>query len=294
MGNHNDRFLEQLANGGDGLCNYVDGPEEAKRALVDNFTGAFQPIARDVKIQVEFDPAQVASYRLMGYENRAIADADFRNDAVDAGEVGAGHQVVALYEVVLLGANGAASEEPMAVARVRYKQPHEDLEAGQVDEATEIERGFWLNQAQGTFEGSSIGFQKNALAAQFAEFLRRSSHARGDSVSLLRFKLEELAKTTADPELVELAALVQLAQPKLEPALAAAAQQRTPLDEAADELHAFEYDNLRRVYLGGSVDEVLAGELEAERGRLRDDLRVELFQANGLALTESDTQPSPR
>ncbi|MDF1798144.1 MAG: von Willebrand factor type A domain-containing protein, partial [Planctomycetota bacterium] len=281
MGNHNDRFLEQLANGGDGLCNYIDGPEEAYRALVENFTGAFQPIARDVKLQVEFDKAQVASYRLLGYENRAIADADFRNDKVDAGELGAGHQVVALYELVLLG-SPSASEEPLAVARVRYKQPFGKLEAGAEDSALELEHGFWLNEQQGTFEGASLGFQKSALAAQFAEFLRRSSHARDDSVSLLRYKLEELAKLTGDPEVVELSALVQLAQPKLEPALLAAKQHKSPLQDAADELHTFEYDNLRRVYTGASLDEDLTTQLEAQREALKQRLRTELYVANGI------------
>ncbi|HVS09362.1 MAG TPA: von Willebrand factor type A domain-containing protein, partial [Planctomycetota bacterium] len=117
MGNHNDAFLEQLADKGNGLCNYVDDEREARRALVENFTGAFEPIAKDVKIQVEFDPRQVERYRLLGYENRAIADADFRNDAVDAGEVGAGHQVVALYEVVRTG----DGDGPLATVRVRWK-----------------------------------------------------------------------------------------------------------------------------------------------------------------------------
>ena len=100
MGNHDDDFLEQLADQGDGLCQYMDSPAEARKALVDEFTKTLQPIARDVKIQVELDPNQVESYRQLGYENRVIADADFRNDAVDAGEVNAGHQVTALYEVV--------------------------------------------------------------------------------------------------------------------------------------------------------------------------------------------------
>src|SRR5688572_197610 len=122
MDNHNDHLLEQLADKGDGLCNYVDDEQEVRRALVDNFTGAFEAIARDVKLQVEFDPAQVSRYRLLGYENRAIADADFRNDKVDAGEIGAGHQVVALYEIArTLPADPAG---PLATVRLRYKEPY--------------------------------------------------------------------------------------------------------------------------------------------------------------------------
>ena len=270
MGNHNDQFLEQLANGGDGLCNYIDGPDEAQRALVDNFTGAFEPIARDVKLQVDFDPSQVLAYRLLGYENRAIADVDFRNDKVDAGELGSGHQVVALYELVL-GEVDASGERPLATTRLRYKLPYLKLEKGQADTATEIEAPCSWSQANGTFAGSTVGFQKSALAAEFAEMLRRSSHARDDSVSLLRYKLEELAKTTGDDEVTELATLVQLAQPQLEAALL----QRDPVTKCADDLARFEYDCTRRIYLGATLQTEW---IEQRRGELRGALEVALME----------------
>ena len=277
MTNHNDRFLEQLANGGDGLCNYVDSPDEAQRALVDNFTGAFQTIARDVKIQVEFDKNQVLSYRQLGYENRAIADSDFRNDKVDAGEIGAGHQVVALYEIVLRDAV-EGSETPLATTRVRYKAPYGQLETGAEDSATEIESFFYRNSGSGQFDGASIGFQKSALAAQFAEFLRRSSHAKGDSVSLLRYRLEELAKTTNDPELIELSALVQLAQPQLEPALLVENQIR----RRADELQRFEYECQSQTYLDDNTTDEWLAKTTATRSQLREELRREVYGAYGL------------
>ena len=285
MTNHNDHFLEQLADGGDGLCNYVDGADEAQRALVDNFTGAFQTIARDVKIQVEFDKEQVLSYRQLGYENRAIADVNFRNDAVDAGEVGAGQQVVALYEVVLRDAD-PSNETPLATTRVRYKAPYgklltaaesDDKQLG-ANEATEIESSFYWNQASGLFDGSSIGFQKSALSAQFAEFLRRSSHAKGDSLSLLRYKLEELARTSGDAEVIELSALVQLAQPQLEPELLA----QNNLRRAADDLQQFEYDCLRTSYLDGDQPEGWLVTTNATREQLREKLRIEIYEANGM------------
>ena len=311
MTNHNDRFLEQLADGGDGLCNYVDSPDEAQRALVDNFTGAFQTIARDVKIQVEFDKSQVLSYRQLGYENRAIADVDFRNDAVDAGEVGAGQQVIALYEVVLRDLE-PGNETPLFTTRVRYKAPYGKLLAdtsgaaeqvgdevtkplfgkllteeeylaqnpgalGQAvdpaERATEIESSFYWNQSSGLFDGASIGFQKSALSAQFAEFLRRSSHAKGDSLSLLRYKLEELARTTGDAEVIELSALVQLAQPQLEPALLA----HNSLRRAADELQRFEYDCLRTSYVDGDQSEDWLVTTNATREHLRESLRIEVY-----------------
>jgi Ca-activated chloride channel family protein len=121
VGNYNDVLMEQLANDGDGFYAYVDGPREAERLFVHDLTSTLQVAARDAKVQVEFDPAQVTTYRLLGYENRDVADDAFRDDAVDGGEVGAGHSVTALYEIVL--AEGAGSDAPIATATVRYQDP---------------------------------------------------------------------------------------------------------------------------------------------------------------------------
>ena len=99
MGNYNDVLMERLANDGDGNYAYVDTLSQARRVFVENLTGMLQVIAKDAKVQVDFDPNVVSRYRLLGYENRRIADRDFRNDTVDAGEVGAGHTVTALYEI---------------------------------------------------------------------------------------------------------------------------------------------------------------------------------------------------
>src|SRR5690606_20670356 len=119
MGNHNDALLERLADRGNGQAIYVDRVEEARRVFVENLTGTLETVARDARIQVEFDSKKVLRYRLLGYENRAIADHRFRDDTVDAGEIGAGHQVVALYEI-----------EPrpdvtgtLATVRLRWIQP---------------------------------------------------------------------------------------------------------------------------------------------------------------------------
>src|SRR5688500_4192831 len=101
MGNYNDVLMEQLADRGDGNHYYVDGIDEAPRGHLENLTGTLQTIARDAKVQVEFDSTRVLRYRLLGFENRDVADHDFRNDRVDAGEIGAGHEVTALYEVKL-------------------------------------------------------------------------------------------------------------------------------------------------------------------------------------------------
>ena len=99
MGNYNDILMEQLANDGNGTYAYVDTLSEARRIFVENLTSTLQVIARDAKIQVDFNPEVVSRYRLLGYENRRVDDEDFRNDLVDAGEVGAGHSVTALYEL---------------------------------------------------------------------------------------------------------------------------------------------------------------------------------------------------
>ena len=101
MGNYNDILMEQLANDGNGAYAYVDTLKEAQRIFVENLTGTLQVIALDSKVQVDFNPDVVSRYRLLGYENRRVDDEDFRNDQVDAGEVGAGHSVTALYELKL-------------------------------------------------------------------------------------------------------------------------------------------------------------------------------------------------
>jgi len=105
-GNFNDQLMEQLADAGDGAYSYVDNLMEGHKVLVSEMTSSLATIARDVKIQVEFNPATVKEYRLVGYENRLLAREDFNNDKVDAGDIGAGHTVTALYELTLTGQNG--------------------------------------------------------------------------------------------------------------------------------------------------------------------------------------------
>ena len=124
-GNYNEAMMEQIADHGNGNYAYIDSPREAQKVLDDELASTLFTIAHDVKIQVEFNPAHVREYRLIGYENRALREEDFNNDAVDAGEIGAGHQVTALYEVVPAGARGWLPErafdqnrrEPAAMRR---------------------------------------------------------------------------------------------------------------------------------------------------------------------------------
>lgn len=117
-GNYNDALAEQLADVGNGNHAYIDSPQEARKVLVEEMSSTLLTIAHDVKVQVEFNPAQVAEYRLIGYENRVLRREDFNNDRVDAGEVGAGHDVTALYELTLVGQGGAAND-PLRYAPTR-------------------------------------------------------------------------------------------------------------------------------------------------------------------------------
>ncbi len=171
MGNFNDILMERLANDGDGTYHYVDTLAEARRLFVDNLVGTLQNIARDVKVQVDFSPEVVRSYRLLGYENRAVDDDDFRDDAVDAGEVGAGHSVTALYEIKLNeGADG-----DLATVYLRYEDPDDG-------EVREISRSFARSELEASFEDASPGFQLSAVVAEYAEILRESFWAQEGSL----------------------------------------------------------------------------------------------------------------
>ncbi|MFJ7145032.1 von Willebrand factor type A domain-containing protein [Pseudomonas protegens] len=136
--NYNEHLMEQLADAGDGNYAYIDNLREARKVLVDQLSSTLAVVAKDVKLQVEFNPAQVSEYRLLGYENRALKREDFSNDKVDAGEIGAGHTVTALYEIVPAGEKGwleplrytqakapeqSGKNGELAMLRVRYKAP---------------------------------------------------------------------------------------------------------------------------------------------------------------------------
>jgi len=146
QGNYNDALMEQLANIGNGQHAYIDNINEARKVLVDEISSTMQIIAKDVKIQVEFNPQQVAEYRLIGYQNRLLANEDFNNDNVDAAELGAGHTVTALYEITLINTQNKyidasryqtnaltetssdhLNDQELAYVKVRYKQPNSDV-----------------------------------------------------------------------------------------------------------------------------------------------------------------------
>ncbi|HAR09451.1 MAG TPA: hypothetical protein DCR98_13635, partial [Cobetia sp.] len=126
-GNLNDAMMEQVANNGNGNYSYIDSALEARKVLGDEMGATLFTIAKDVKIQVEFNPAVVSQYRLVGYENRVLREEDFDNDAVDAGDIGAGHQVTALYEIAPVGSSAALTRPS------RYQQGQQ-VTGGQHDE----------------------------------------------------------------------------------------------------------------------------------------------------------------
>jgi len=274
MDNHNDNLLEQLADKGDGLCNYVDDAAEVKHALVDNFLQALVPIARDAKVQVEFDPAQVESYRLLGYENRAIADQDFRNDKVDAGEINSGHQITAMYEIVRVG-NLAVQDAPLAKVHVRFKPAYKNgIAQPGSDEASEISKPVLAREAAGRFEATSFGYRRAVLAAQFAEFLRRSVHARGDSLDQLIADLLKLSSDrTGDAEVAELADMVVKSKGLLEAEFA----RRGELDSCVYQLRETRWQREQREM----------AKLDADREILRAmDEQIALQEARLRALLE--------
>lgn len=162
MGNYNDALLQKLADEGDGGYAYIDDFATAKRFFLSDLTGVLETVARDARAQVEFDKARVERYRLIGYEKRDMADDDFRNDAVDGGEVNAGQTVTALYELTLRPGQG-----PLGTVRVRYANP----DSGTPDEVAQEIGAETLRPA---YEEASARFQLTVLAARFAEHLRHS------------------------------------------------------------------------------------------------------------------------
>src|SRR5690606_17197604 len=183
-GNYNDAMAERLADAGNGQHLYIDTLDEARRVLVQQMQATLLTIAGDVKVQIEFNPAVVSEYRLIGYENRLLKQEDFANDRVDAGDIGAGHEVTALYELTLAGsgaerlpplryagaapAPGATSGE-LAHLRLRYKLPGQDnsrlLE-------TPVLRASLRSQASGSLRFASA-------VAGYADLLRGGRHVDG-------------------------------------------------------------------------------------------------------------------
>jgi len=192
MGNVKDSTMEKLADKGNGNYGYIDTLSEAKKMLVEQMNGTLVTIAKDVKIQVEFNPAKVGSYRLIGYENRMLAKEDFNDDKKDAGEIGAGHTVTALYEVVPTGVESPTTTpgvdplkyQPIPEETVRrvmneelmnlklpYKAPDAPLEQG-----TSKLLEFPVVDDGAAFAKASPDFKFAAAVASYGMILRDSHH----------------------------------------------------------------------------------------------------------------------
>jgi len=217
MGNYNDKTLEQLADVGNGNHAYIDTLNEARKVLVAQMAGTLHTIAKDVKIQVEFNPAVVAEYRLIGYENRLLKREDFNNDKVDAGDIGAGHNVTALYEVTFHGEPGSvdplryggkletsAKHKEFAWLKLRYKDP-------QSAQSKLLEYPLERRLAR-KLEQTSDDFRFAAAVAAFGQILRGGEHTG-------EYRLEqvmELAKRSRGQDeqgyRAEFVRLVELAQ----------------------------------------------------------------------------------
>lgn len=198
LGNFNDVMMEQLADQGDGAYAYVDTLEEAERLFVDDLMSTLQTIALDAKIQVEFDANVVQQYRLIGYENRAIADEDFRNDNVDAAEFGAGHTAVAVYAVQFVpGARGR-----IATVSLRWQDPS-------TRQVQEIRGDFSTNDLSPAFESADTFFQTAVIASQFAELLRGSYWTDDLTYRDLQIWADRLAAQSNHPDVIELSGLIR-------------------------------------------------------------------------------------
>ncbi|MBR9825746.1 MAG: DUF3520 domain-containing protein [Alphaproteobacteria bacterium] len=188
-GNYNDQMMQAISQAGNGVAGYIDSMEEARRMLVEESSSALFPIANDVKIQIEFNPARVSEYRLIGYETRLLDEADFNNDEVDAGEVGSGHSVTAIYEIAVPGSEGvllnpsryqssqqgdAELSGEYAFLRVRYKPPGED-------ESLLIERAISETDWVEDFAAASQAVRFSTHVAGFAQMLRGDPYLRNEA-----------------------------------------------------------------------------------------------------------------
>ena len=209
LGPFNDALMEQLANTADGTYHYIDSFGEARRIFVDNLASLLSVAARDAKIQVVFNPDTVRSYRLLGFENRDVADEDFRDNTVDAGEVGLGQSSTALYEFELSSlSDGSGGPTTFATVTLRYERPRR----GSI---TEVEMSIGETDVASSFAASGEYFRRAAVVAEFAEVLRGSPFADGTEAGMSALAAEAAAVAEAfstDPDATELVTLIETAR----------------------------------------------------------------------------------
>lgn len=219
MGNLKDSKLEQIADHGNGNYAYIDDLLEARKVLVTELGGTLLTVAKDVKIQVEFNPARVSAYRLIGYENRLLENQDFDNDKKDAGEMGAGHSVTALYEVVPAGvttidakenalryqrprtSNSSAMGNEMLFAKVRYKEPERStsklLQQAVLDGQSDLSADFRFAASVAAF-GMLLRGSEHRGAADFEMVLQLAQTALGDDIGAYRHEFVRLVEAARE------------------------------------------------------------------------------------------------
>jgi Ca-activated chloride channel homolog len=231
-GNYNDELMERLADAGNGNYAYIDTLAEARKVLVSELSSTLVTIAKDVKIQVEFNPAMVKEYRLIGYENRLLAREDFNNDKVDAGEIGAGHRVTALYEIISVNAAGRVdplryatadvsktSSNELAYVRLRYKRP--DADTSQL-------LSYPIHKATTASMSTDLAFA--ASVAAFGQRLRGAKYLGDFGYSNIAQLAKQGMGEDKDGYRHEFLSLVKLAQ-SLDPAATNSSQRLTRLEE---------------------------------------------------------------
>jgi Ca-activated chloride channel family protein len=203
MGNYNDLLMEQLADRGDGRYHYVDTLDEARRVFVDDLAGTLVTVAEEARAQVELHPEAVERYRLLGYENRDIADRDFRNETVDAGEIGAGHHVTSLYEVKLR--DGLRAHDVVATLRLRYRS----AETGRWEE---LAHDLTAGELAERWERAPRSLRLAGTVAELAELLKGTYWAREGDLESLSREADDLARESrGDAEVAELARVARRA-----------------------------------------------------------------------------------
>jgi len=194
-GNYNDVLAQKLAQAGNGIAAYIDNLNEARKVLVNEISSSLFPIANDVKFQVEFNPALVAEYRLIGYETRILNEEDFNNDAVDAGDIGSGHTVTALYEIAMVGSKGRLiddrrydnsnpvtnnqNSDELAFLKIRYKQPGDE-------ESQLISHPLKTKDIYSSLENAPRDARFAASVAAFGQKLAQAPYVSGLSYKQIR------------------------------------------------------------------------------------------------------------
>jgi Ca-activated chloride channel family protein len=229
-GNLNDSMMEKVSNAGNGMYSVISSEDQAIKYANDRLLSTMLHIAKDMKLQVEFNPELALAYRLLGYEDRAIADEDFRDDAVDAGEIGVGHRVTALYELVPRGGivpkgegapalvDGPAYDGPtevaaddLALVKIRYKQPG----ASEADEAKEVNTTLPASAVAGSLDDFDADFRWAAATATLAEILKESPYQHPELLDDIGAIFDADPRTT-DPDRAELRGLFTTARPLIE------------------------------------------------------------------------------